>query len=186
MEIFQYSSGGSSGHSSAEQDPKPAPPPSPPKPSKPETAPVKPETAPVKPETAPVKPETDNYGSTNYDEYDYENTNNVDYNEEDAEYVVPDYEEENYDYKQETEENYDYEPDYEAVPDLPVADYEDYETALRSGSNEGSKGQSAAPLPLTDTQGCPGGDLDTCIDVCPGFNKVAFGLCVAECGQRCP
>ena len=30
------------------------------------------------------------------------------------------------------------------------------------------------------TAGCPGGDLVTCIDVCPGFNKVAFGLCVTE------
>ena len=38
----------------------------------------------------------------------------------------------------------------------------------------------------TDSKACPGGDLDTCIDVCPGFNKVAFGLCVAECGERCP
>jgi hypothetical protein len=28
--------------------------------------------------------------------------------------------------------------------------------------------------------------LVTCIDVCPGFNKVAFGLCVTECGKRCP
>ena len=36
------------------------------------------------------------------------------------------------------------------------------------------------------TAGCPGGDLVTCIDVCPGFNKVAFGLCVTECGKRCP
>jgi hypothetical protein len=47
----------------------------------------------------------------------------------------------------------------------------------------------SAPAPAPDedaTQGCPGGDLETCIDVCPGFNKVAFGLCVAECGKRCP
>ena len=36
------------------------------------------------------------------------------------------------------------------------------------------------------TAGCPGGDLVTCVDVCPGFNKVAFGLCVTECGKRCP
>jgi hypothetical protein len=50
-----------------------------------------------------------------------------------------------------------------------------------------------APAPEQDlpddndaTAGCPGGDLVTCIDVCPGFNKVAFGLCVTECGKRCP
>ena len=46
------------------------------------------------------------------------------------------------------------------------------------------------PAPLENdpnaAKQCPGGDLDTCIDVCPGFNKVAFGLCVAECGERCP
>ena len=44
----------------------------------------------------------------------------------------------------------------------------------------------ALDLPDDATAGCPGGDLETCIDVCPGFNKVAFGLCVTECGKRCP
>lgn len=34
---------------------------------------------------------------------------------------------------------------------------------------------------------CPGGDLYTCIDVCPGqFGARVFGLCVATCGRRCP
>merc|ERR1711981_1419776 len=31
---------------------------------------------------------------------------------------------------------------------------------------------------------CPGGDLYTCIDVCPGqFGARVFGLCVATCGR---
>ena len=33
---------------------------------------------------------------------------------------------------------------------------------------------------------CPGGSLEDCIDACPGFHKKAFGICVAECGSRCP
>jgi len=34
---------------------------------------------------------------------------------------------------------------------------------------------------------CPGGDLQTCVDVCPGqFGAKVFGLCVATCGRRCP
>merc|ERR1712066_530074 len=34
---------------------------------------------------------------------------------------------------------------------------------------------------------CPGGDLQTCVDVCPGqFGARVFGLCVATCGRRCP
>lgn len=36
------------------------------------------------------------------------------------------------------------------------------------------------------TAECPGGDLDTCIDVCPGTHPKAFAICVAECGSRCP
>ena len=34
---------------------------------------------------------------------------------------------------------------------------------------------------------CPGGDLESCVDVCPGqFGAKVFGLCVASCGKRCP
>merc|ERR1712025_868883 len=34
---------------------------------------------------------------------------------------------------------------------------------------------------------CPGGDLETCVDVCPGqYGARVFGLCVASCGKRCP
>merc|ERR1712227_750323 len=34
---------------------------------------------------------------------------------------------------------------------------------------------------------CPGGDLESCVDVCPGqYGAKVFGLCVASCGKRCP
>ena len=34
---------------------------------------------------------------------------------------------------------------------------------------------------------CPGGDLETCVDVCPGeFGARVFGFCVQTCGKRCP
>lgn len=36
------------------------------------------------------------------------------------------------------------------------------------------------------TQGCPGGQLDACIDACPGFHARAFAICVEQCGKRCP
>ena len=34
---------------------------------------------------------------------------------------------------------------------------------------------------------CPGGDLESCVDVCPGqYGARVFGLCVGSCGRRCP
>merc|ERR1712226_376283 len=33
---------------------------------------------------------------------------------------------------------------------------------------------------------CPGGELQACIDVCPGFSARVFGACVAGCAKRCP
>jgi hypothetical protein len=34
---------------------------------------------------------------------------------------------------------------------------------------------------------CPGGDLQTCVDVCPGqFGAKVYGACVLSCGRRCP
>merc|ERR1712203_383712 len=36
-------------------------------------------------------------------------------------------------------------------------------------------------------QDCPGGDLESCVDVCPGeFGAKVFGFCVETCGRRCP
>merc|ERR1711892_993573 len=33
---------------------------------------------------------------------------------------------------------------------------------------------------------CPGGELQACIDVCPGFSARVFGACVTGCAKRCP
>merc|ERR1711935_926034 len=84
--------------------------------------------------------------------------------------------------------------DYAQVDTLPSDKYSDYEYDYEEPAivtvPEPAPAPTAAPVPAPAedkaTQGCPGGDLETCIDVCPGFNKVAFGLCVAECGKRCP
>jgi len=36
-------------------------------------------------------------------------------------------------------------------------------------------------------QDCPGGDLEACVDVCPGqYGAKVFGFCVESCGRRCP
>ena len=36
-------------------------------------------------------------------------------------------------------------------------------------------------------QQCPGGDLEACVDICPGeFGAKVFGFCVGSCGKRCP
>lgn len=64
--------------------------------------------------------------------------------------------------------------DYEAdIPELPTD--LDYDLDTRSGA-----------INVKPEHECPGGNIETCIDVCPGFHKIAFGLCVAECGERCP
>jgi len=33
---------------------------------------------------------------------------------------------------------------------------------------------------------CPGGSLESCIDVCPSFSARIFGACVGGCAKRCP
>jgi len=85
--------------------------------------------------------------------------------------------------------------DYAQVDTLPSDKYSDYEYDYEEPAIVSVPAEPAptpAPVPTAApaeddaTAGCPGGDLETCIDVCPGFNKVAFGLCVAECGKRCP
>ena len=52
------------------------------------------------------------------------------------------------------------------IPFLPEVDYNDDNADL--------------------TQECPGGQLDACIDACPGFHARAFAICVEQCGKRCP
>ena len=90
------------------------------------------------------------------------------------------------DYPEETNYISDY-SDYEEYN--TVTDYEEYtdeavEDVLESGGvdedvNVGDVGGGGGQ--------CPGGDLQTCVDVCPGqFGARVFGLCVASCGKRCP
>ena len=82
-----------------------------------------------------------------------------------------------------------------------VADYSEYadydpdsvELTVRAGavsSADGgaNAGQDHSPSAdaVYDGESCPGGGLDACIDVCPGFHAKAFAICVAECGKRCP
>ena len=121
---------------------------------------------PVEPVPLPDYTEENNYISdytTDYQEYtDY---NNV---EEDSEY-------------NNVEEN----SDYNAVADYDYTDHAS-DVAVTGGDGDvdgdvgGGGGGGGGVV-------CPGGDLYTCIDVCPGqFGARVFGLCVATCGRRCP
>jgi len=204
LNVFQYSdnSGGQGGHS------KPAPAPKQAKPTPPAT------TAAPKPLGPPVYID-DSYGSTNYDEYetDYDQEYvdieaDLDY-ESHSDYDTADYDDQNnqqVDYEDVV--NYDTAVPSEQeseTPVLPSDKYSDYDYTYDYAEEEPPKTEEIvepapapapapepAPVPAQDpddydaTAGCPGGDLVTCIDVCPGFNKVAFGLCVTECGKRCP
>lgn len=140
----------------------------------------------------------DNYGSDNTDysyeedgdeydilvDYEVDDYGDEEYSNEGHDYNEDNYPNESHDY---SEDNYpeaptlpvenDY-PDYPEVPALPVDDYENLQF-------RNSEPEAAVDEVQEESKSCPGGDLETCIDVCPGFNKVAFGLCVGECGQRC-
>merc|ERR1712106_383324 len=48
----------------------------------------------------------------------------------------------------------------------------------QSSGGQSSGGQSSGQ--------CPGGELQACIDVCPGFSARVFGACVTGCAKRCP
>ena len=177
--MLQYSSDGPD---------EPALPQKPAKPNKPR--PTTPRTTTTRTSTTPTTtttteayyPDEDNYGSDNVEYLDYEEyaENTDDYSQ--------DYSVRNSDY---------YSEDYGETSDYASADYgsndyesQDYESKDYADQSTGTENQSGPSVDPSEggneAQGCPGGDLETCIDVCPGFNKVAFGFCVAECGQRCP
>merc|ERR1711935_285288 len=203
---YQYSDNG--GDKGGHSKPKPAP-----KPAAPKPKPTPPQaTAAPKPLGPPTYID-DSYGSTNYDEYDEYDQGNDQYDQETVLFNDYDYEVNSDDQTQqqqgETDYAYEEEPvvdvvvdyeypeqasdDYAQVDTLPSDKYSDYEYDYEEPAivtvPEPAPAPTAAPAPAPAedkaTQGCPGGDLETCIDVCPGFNKVAFGLCVAECGKRC-
>jgi len=57
-------------------------------------------------------------------------------------------------------------------------DYTDYQQEWEQSVEEEQDDAPAA---------CPGGDLNLCVDACPGeFGARVFGLCVQTCGKRCP
>jgi len=171
--MLQYSSNGPD---------EPASPQKPTKPNRPKTSRATTTTTSTTTTEAyyPEYPE-DNYGSSDnvdyldYEEYD-ENTN--DYTQDysvrnaDSDYYSEDYNEETSDYETNDYSSTDYADQVPATEDL--------------GQNEPAVEEQNVGAVNEGKQGCPGGDLETCIDVCPGFNKAAFGFCVAECGQRCP
>ena len=123
---------------------------------------------PVDPVPLPDYPEENNDISdytTDYQEYSDYNTVEV---EEDSDYNT-------------VEED----SDYNAVADYDYTDHAS-DVAVTEGDGDvdgdvsGGGGGGGGVV-------CPGGDLYTCIDVCPGqFGARVFGLCVATCGRRCP
>ena len=89
------------------------------------------------------------------------------------------------DYQYNTLNEEEEEEEYNAVTDYEYTDSAS-DVALTGGDGdldeeeEGGGGGGGGVV-------CPGGDLYTCIDVCPGeFGARVFGLCVASCGRRCP
>ena len=71
--------------------------------------------------------------------------------------------------------------DNEVDPTASVHDGFVPEEDSHSEGEEGGSGDSG------DGFACPGGDLQTCVDVCPGqFGAKVYGACVLSCGRRCP
>ena len=85
-----------------------------------------------------------------------------------------DYDEEEYsEYETNLENEYVYNEIDEAEPTASVHDGFVAEDSDNGGSGDGFV--------------CPGGDLQTCVDVCPGqFGAKVYGACVLSCGRRCP
>ena len=92
-------------------------------------------------------------------------------------------EEEDLPSRQETvpvEENYDY-TDYQQEWEQSVVEEQDLV------QQEEDEGQLLEQDEVGQLEQCPGGDLEACVDVCPGeFGAKVFGFCVGSCGRRCP
>ena len=99
---------------------------------------------------------------------------------------LPDYQEENNvisdytdytDYEEEQSNTVSDYAEYQDEQSNTFSDYADYEDAPSDDIGDGGVVGGV----------CPGGDLQTCVDVCPGqFGAKVFGLCVATCSRRCP
>ena len=82
--------------------------------------------------------------------------------------------------------------------DYDEAEYAEYETNLENeyvyneiDETEPTGGHDGFITEDSEASGegfvCPGGDLQTCVDVCPGqFGANVYGACVLSCGRRCP
>merc|ERR1712127_262867 len=102
---------------------------------------------------------------TEYVEYEDE------YPGEEEEYQYPGEEEEDqYPAYTDTQE---LEGDYQVVEDYPEED----------APHEGFVVEEAEEAGVSEDFSCPGGDLQTCVDVCPGqYGANVFGACVLSCG----
>ena len=109
------------------------------------------------------------------DDFDYEVTDTRSDSEYDEE-ILPDLMElpETHEYEYDTSDN--------TIADGPTLDYGDEYSSFAEVEED-----NAADADVTPGDQCPGGDLESCVDVCPGqFGAKVFGLCVASCGKRCP
>ena len=78
------------------------------------------------------------------------------------------------------------------VDGVHVYDYQYADSGVVDNQIQHDPGQESAGCAQEEQGGdgglvCPGGDLDTCVNVCPGeFGARLFGFCVESCGKRCP
>jgi len=90
-----------------------------------------------------------------------------------------------------SEYQYDAEEEDYQYPEYPAdEDYQYEEAKAPEAPHEGfvvedsSSGSGDSP---SEGFVCPGGNLQTCVDICPGqFGANVFGACVLSCGRRCP
>lgn len=81
----------------------------------------------------------------------------------------------------------EYPEDHEPYSDgnLYDDDYSDYQVPQLPNAVSYDDDDSADLAVRGAPSGCPGGDLDRCIDVCPGSHPKAYTICVTTCGNRC-
>jgi hypothetical protein len=90
--------------------------------------------------------------------------------------------EENSEYTDTQEYQYPEYPDTPTVEEYQYPEYPDTQTVEDTvPQTQAGGGQE------NETFQCPGGDLQTCVDVCPGqYGAQVYGACVLTCGRRCP
>ena len=75
----------------------------------------------------------------------------------------------------------------ETVPVEENYDYTDYQQEWEQSVVEEQDVVQQEQDEVGQLEQCPGGDLEACVDVCPGeFGAKVFGFCVGSCGRRCP